>query len=996
MRKNEDYILPFLWLKGEDEEAVREEICQIASCGIGAFCVESRPHPDFLGPGWWKTMDLVLAEAKKHDMRVWILDDAHFPTGYAAGAYEEREREKAKWYLVERHVDVIGSGVEQAIFMQPFLGRDGHLLAAVAYPKPDQQTTAVQLEGAVECTAKITDGILYLTLPEGYWRVFFFYRTQQGGGRERYMNLIDEESVKVLLDTVYEPHYAHYAAEFGQTIAGFFSDEPELGNVPGYGFEEKLGKADVRLPWSEELAKSLKKRWGGAWPQALVGLWYEAGKHTKEYRNGYIDEVTRLVGKCFTGQIRSWCEAHGVEYIGHILEDAGSHTRLGCGCGHYFREQSGQHMSGVDVVHFQIMPGFREPVHRWIAGEEDGEFFHFGLAKLGASAAHLDPQKKGRALCEIFGNYGWGFGVSDMKWLVDHMLVRGINHFVPHAFSMTFPDPDCPPHFYARGRNPQFEAFKVLMKYTDRMCRVLSDGIHQADAAILYHAQAEWSGGSTMPFHKPGRMLMEAQLDYDVISEDDLWRATADGGRMRIGEVTYPALILPYFQWIDGKSAQKAGELAEKGVPVYCIDALPEGLIVGEELPKVFQDSVRVVPLEQIAGCFAAASHIEKKVPYLRLYRYRKAGELIYLWMNEDPLHALETEVRLPEETGEWVEYDGMEDVFGRIPIRQKKALLRLESGQTRTWICLPEKQKTGFSPAAEIRTETLACAWRIELKGYDEEGFHEWKTLAPGEAFPNINGAENLPRFSGTIAYETEYQIDTPFWDITLILPAFCDTARVLINGQDAGFCFRGMTEKRIGDSVVPGRNVLRIEVTNTLFWSLRDPVSTHHPMGPTGLLAAPRLRFARRILSLHDEPAWKEKASAWFHEKWGVPQEEYAKSMEECIRGGQAVPQWYILPYQGEIIAGVGVIENDFHDRKDLTPNVCALFVEKEWRNRGIAGQLLAHVTEDMHQKGVDTLYLITDHTSFYERYGWQFLCMVQEEDGNSIRMYTHQVTD
>ena len=36
----------------------------------------------------------------------------------------------------------------------------------------------------------------------------------------------------MLLDTVYEPHYAHYAAEFGQTIAGFFSDEPELGNVP--------------------------------------------------------------------------------------------------------------------------------------------------------------------------------------------------------------------------------------------------------------------------------------------------------------------------------------------------------------------------------------------------------------------------------------------------------------------------------------------------------------------------------------------------------------------------------------------------------------------------------------------------------------------------------------------------------------------------------------------------------------------------------------------
>ena len=54
------------------------------------------------------------------------------------------------------------------------------------------------------------------------------------------------------------------------------------------------------------------------------------------------------------------------------------------------------------------------------------------------------------------------------------------------------------------------------------------------------------------------------------------------------------------------------------------------------------------------------------------------------------------------------------------------------------------------------------------------------------------------------------------------------------------------------------------------------------------------------RRIVSLHEEPAWKEKASTWFHEKWDVPQEEYINSREECIRGEQAVPQWYILPYQ------------------------------------------------------------------------------------------------
>ena len=93
-------------------------------------------------------------------------------------------------------------------------------------------------------------------------------------------------------------------------------------------------------------------------------------------------------------------------------------------------------------------------------------------------------------------------------------------------------------------------------------------------------------------------------------------------------------------------------------------------------------------------------------------------------------------------------------------------------------------------------------------------------------------------------------------------------------------------------------------------------------------------------------------------------------------------------------EIIAGVGVIENDFHERRDLTPNVCALYVEEKYRCRGIAGKLLELVRDDMENKGLSPLYLITEHTSFYERYGWEFLCMVKEEDSdNMIRMYVHQ---
>lgn len=127
------------------------------------------------------------------------------------------------------------------------------------------------------------------------------------------------------------------------------------------------------------------------------------------------------------------------------------------------------------------------------------------------------------------------------------------------------------------------------------------------------------------------------------------------------------------------------------------------------------------------------------------------------------------------------------------------------------------------------------------------------------------------------------------------------------------------------------------------------------------------------------------------WFHQKWQYPLETYEESIEACITQDLAVPQWY-LAMDGDIIAGgLGVIENDYHNRKDLTPNVCAVYVEKAFRCRGIAGELLNLVRADMKEKGVDTLYLLTDHTSFYERYGWQFLCMVQGDgEPDMSRMY------
>ena len=144
---------------------------------------------------------------------------------------------------------------------------------------------------------------------------------------------------------------------------------------------------------------------------------------------------------------------------------------------------------------------------------------------------------------------------------------------------------------------------------------------------------------------------------------------------------------------------------------------------------------------------------------------------------------------------------------------------------------------------------------------------------------------------------------------------------------------------------------------------------------------------------ITLRQRPELKNRAAEWFYYKWGVPQEAYLECMESYLNN-KTEYGWYLCLDKDRIIGGLGVIENDFHDRKDLTPNVCAVYTEEEYRCKGIAGHLLNMVVDDLKSKAISPIYLLTDHTGFYERYGWEFLCLVQGNDEPEMsRMYIHR---
>lgn len=907
----ENYILPFLWMRGEKEEVIREELSKICECGIRAVCVEARPHDDFCGPGWWHDMDIVLDEAKKKGMKVWILDDRHFPTGYANGLIETKYPQRRKLYLACTTADVFGAQrpltLEISRMLKPSAGywdlgkpvnseerKNNRLYAAVAVKFAQHN---LFWEDAVDLTDCCNGDFVSFKLPKGQWRIFVLYLTRTDGGDESYINMIDKESAYTQIEGVYEAHFAKYGHEFGKTIAGFFSDEPQFGNVTAYNsFDTQTGRFPMQLPWSLELQGILEALYGDRLRTALPFLFAQSVQKElqTQIRFDYMDQVSRLYQKNFSDTVGAWCESHGVLYIGHVVEDNGLHSRLGMGAAHYFRAVSGQHMAGIDCIGGQVIYG-AAGLHRKGMVDGDGEFYHYVLGKLGASAGHLDPKKKGRTMCELFGAYGWGFGVRDMKYVLDHMLVKGINYLVPHAFSMAgYPDADCPPHFYARGNHPQFLYFARLMKYANRMCGLLNGGRHAASVAVLYDGEADWAGGN-MPLQKVCRVLLENQIDFDIVSLDMLsdlskYNGKTEGGKLYINDVKFEALLIPYMPRIPGALSRFISRYPD--IYVIFADKKPEG-VIGEYCVNCSAGAAGENSINGIAG--AAQKHRIKnlaeagrknatngialercaQIPLenlartlwekgiydirirpgfseLSFYHYISDRHL-FVFQNESASERFHGEVQLPV-TGSLAYYDAMEDVYESLPddpvcgnrknentgnilhleLEPGECVTILERGES---VCIRE-HRSFCAQIKDADSIDISKGWTVSMAGAKEYPHFSNEIL-----LENLEPvSDRYPEFSGIIRYEKKITLDRIPKECIFYAQQVYEAMRVFINGKEAGFRLFPPYQTAVGDYLREGENTIVIETATTPAREQlkypRPPFDfSHTPLEPSGM---------------------------------------------------------------------------------------------------------------------------------------------------------------
>ena len=846
--KGGNYIFPFFWQHGETEEVLRKYMKVIHEANIGAVCVESRPHPDFCGEQWWHDMDIILEEAKKYGMKVWILDDSHFPTGFANGAMKEQPLELYRQSITCRQYAGVGGetitipreALDNAEPFEPNMMEkmmthnsadgatkqfdDDRMLGVYAI-RQDGADGFVNPENRIDLSSAITEEGLEFVVPEGNWKIYVTQLTRNRGPHRDYINMMDKASCKVQIEAVYEPHWEHYKEEFGKTIAGFFSDEPELGNGHLYDQNNELGcSPTMDYPWSRELEMRLKEELGEDFAGQLALLWEQDADtaETARVRYAYMDGVSRLVEEDFSWPIGEWCRAHGVEYIGHLIEDNNHASKTGSSLGHFFRGLAGQDMAGIDDIGGQVMPGQEDvdlnmpPFH-----SRNGSFYHYGLGKLGSSAAAIEPLKKGNSMCEIFGAYGWGEGVRLEKYLLDHFMVRGINHFVPHAFSgKEYPDPDCPPHFYAHGNNPQYRHFGALMAYGNRVLELINGGHHVAPVAILYHGESDWMGAA-MASDIVGHQLYDHQIDYDYIPQDvfldeNVYDMEITEGKLRVNTQEYKVLIVPELQFVTPHMKEAVKKMQEAHFPVYFINRLPEG-VEGE-----------VVPLDELVAKLSRQGvnelSIEPENNRVRYYHYEhQDGSAVYLFVNEgDDIY--EGNVQIPDERDCYI-YDAWENTVYRAEVlreedkKAKKVSLSLEPLKSQIVIfnqkeSVEEVLKQEKCPLAVSGEEVkLGTVWKRSIcRSIDYPKFGEKKEIC----LPDLLHEEE-PLFSGFVRYENQFEGKAGETYVLEISDAY-EGVEVFVNGRSLGIQIVPIYRFDLSSEIQDGVNELVIEVATTL----------------------------------------------------------------------------------------------------------------------------------------------------------------------------------
>ncbi len=522
-------IGPLLWVHGdESKERIEEMVQKVAEGGNGTFTVESRPHKDWLGPGWWRDLKICAEAAKKHGLTMWIFDEEFFPSGLVGGRVPEAYRNKL---MVASEVAASGGAQHTST------GYAKNLIAVIAgRVTPD----GVDPDSLVDLSSFVRGDTLIWNAPAGDWKVMRFAWEVKPG----LLDGASKDCVDWYIRTVYQPHYDNLRADFGTTVKGFFFDEPMFDG-----------------DWGTEVIPVLQEM-GVDWMKALVAYKFKlAGPDQTIYKYQYHDAYAEALGRTFYGALQSWCEKRGATLTGHFIEHSWQSLSMRYAGGDQFKLQKYCGTGGIDLVNHQLYPGWRSGMGQTIDPE-----LVYQTPKLASSVAHVYGMKDDITMCEFFGAYGQEVTYPQMKWLTDWAYVKGVNYNVTHSFNCRAPyDCDCPPFFWMGDLEPRWPLYSIYADYTARLSAMLSGGRHVCPIALLWVGVSKTVGNAVVP-EDMTIAIQDSLYDCDWLPYELLEEGIEiKNGELKLQKESYRVLIVPPVEVIPFPTLARVKEFFDKG-----------------------------------------------------------------------------------------------------------------------------------------------------------------------------------------------------------------------------------------------------------------------------------------------------------------------------------------------------------------------------------------------------------------------------------------------
>ncbi|MBP5300341.1 MAG: hypothetical protein J6Y80_02945, partial [Victivallales bacterium] len=537
------------WNAKMEPAELRRQIRIFHEMGLGGFFMHSRVglNTPYLSEEWFKCISTCVDEAKKLKMQAWLYDEDRWPSGAAGGLVTKEPRYRIRGVWCERAAkaaDLKTPAKERlACFVAKF-AKDGETIVSAKRVK--------NLPASAPAGSELMAFYVHVQEPSSWYN------------DQAYLDTMSDEAVAKFLEVTHEAYLKNNGKEFGKTIPGVFTDEPNYVNGCE-GFKHAV-------PWTAKLPKVFQKRFGYDVLDYLPELGYDfQGMEFSKARHDFYEVVTTLFVQNFGKLIGDWCGKHGLMYTGHVLsEDDMSSQRMCVG-------------SAMRFYEFQQQPGIDLLCENWDP---------IDTAKQCSSVAHqLDKPTR---LCECYGVTGWDFPFAGHKALGDWLAVLGINFRCPHLawYSMAAEAKRDYPASIS-FQSSWYPYYSLVENYFAHQAAALRLGEEIRDILVVHPIESAWGGKAQLTaaeareFNAPvidlRNVLLANHLDFDYGDEDHIARFAKVSGKragalFQLGVAKYRVVVLPRMMTIRGTTLKLLQEFVAAGGQVIYVEQVPKYL----------------------------------------------------------------------------------------------------------------------------------------------------------------------------------------------------------------------------------------------------------------------------------------------------------------------------------------------------------------------------------------------------------------------------------